>query len=191
MVGLGYAVSENGADHLVSIHDTLLQNPDSVGFKGAQALGIQHALPAKLLNDEKAAIYYICENWVSLEKVLGLCYFGPAPRSFMQVVDVVALVHAATGWDVDLAELLRMGERATNMARVFNTREGFSRSDDRLPVRLFHPLEGGTSDGASLSEVDFEQALTELYRLKGWDPASGAPTPEKLQSLELGYLIQG
>jgi len=32
MVGLGYAVSENGADHLVSIHDTLLQNPDSVGF---------------------------------------------------------------------------------------------------------------------------------------------------------------
>jgi aldehyde:ferredoxin oxidoreductase len=190
MVGLGYAVSENGADHLVSIHDTLLQNPDSVGFKSAQALGIQHALPAKLLNDEKAATYYICENWVSLEKVLGLCYFGPAPRSFMQVVDVVALVRAATGWDVDLAELLRVGERATNMTRVFNTREGFSRSDDRLPARLFHPLEGGVLTGVSLSKFDFEQALTELYRLKGWDPASGAPTPEKLQSLELGYLVQ-
>jgi aldehyde:ferredoxin oxidoreductase len=191
MVGLGYAVSESGADHLVTIHDTLIQNPDSVGFKGAQALGIQHALPAGLLNDEKVANYFICENWVSLEKVLGLCYFGPAPRSFMQVADVVALVRAATGWDVDLQELLRVGERATNMARVFNTREGFSRSDDRLPARLFRPLEGGVLAGVSISKVDFEQALTELYRLKGWDPASGAPTPEKLQSLELGYLIQG
>jgi len=191
MVGLGYAVSESGADHLVSIHDTLLQNPDSVGFKGAQALGLQHALPAGLLNDEKVANYFVCENWVSLEKVLGLCYFGPAPRSFMQVVDVVALVRAATGWDVDLQELLRVGERATNMARVFNTREGFNRSDDRLPARLFNPLEGGVIAGASISKVEFEQALTELYRLKGWDPASGAPTPEKLRSLELGYLIQG
>jgi aldehyde:ferredoxin oxidoreductase len=56
---------------------------------------------------------------------------------------------------------------------------------------LFSPLEGGTSAGASLSKIDFEQALTELYRLKGWDPSSGAPTPEKLQSLDLGYLIQG
>ena len=190
MVGLGYAVSEGGADHLVSIHDTVLQNPDSVGFKGAQALGIHNALPAGLLNDEKVANYFICENWVSLEKVLGLCYFGPAPRSFMQVPDVVALVHAATGWDVDLQELLRVGERATNMARVFNTREGFSRSDDRLPARLFSPLEGGVLKGVSISQVDFEQALTELYRLKGWDPMSATPTPEKLQSLELGYLIQ-
>jgi len=102
----------------------------------------------------------------------------------------MALVRAATGWDVDLQELLRVGERATNMARVFNTREGFSRSDDRLPARLFCPLEGGILAGVSISKVDFEQALTELYRLKGWDPTSGAPTPEKLQSLELGYLIQ-
>jgi aldehyde:ferredoxin oxidoreductase len=55
-VGLGFVVSEIGADHLVSIHDTLLQNPDSVSLKGAQALGIRIALPARLLHDEKVAI---------------------------------------------------------------------------------------------------------------------------------------
>ena len=108
-VGLGFAISETGADHLVSIHDTLLQNPDSISFKAAQALGIKNALPARLLNEEKAATYFICENWVSLEKVLGLCFFGPAPRSYMQVADVIALVRAATGWDIDLPELLRRG----------------------------------------------------------------------------------
>jgi aldehyde:ferredoxin oxidoreductase len=190
IVGLGYAVSVIGAVHLVSTHDTLVANPDSVGFKGAQALGIQHALPARLMNDEKVATYYVCENWTSMEKALGLCYFGPTPRSFMQVADVVALVRAATGWDIDLPELLQAGERATNLARVFNVREGFTRADDKLPKRMFNPLEEGPLTGAACSEADFEQALSELYRLKGWDPASGTPLREKLRSLELDDLIQ-
>ncbi|MDR3573514.1 MAG: aldehyde ferredoxin oxidoreductase C-terminal domain-containing protein [Anaerolineaceae bacterium] len=189
-VGLGFAISETGADHLVSIHDTLLQNPDSVSFKAAQALGIQSALPARLLNDEKVATYLICESWISLEKVLGLCYFGPAPRSFMQVADVIALVRAATGWDVDLAELQRIGERATNMARIFNIRQGFLPADDDLPKRLFDPLEGGPLTGVAYSRQDFKQALLELYRLKGWDPISGMPLPETLQRLELSDWIQ-
>ncbi len=190
IVGLGYAVSEIGADHLVSTHDTLVANPNSVGFKGAQALGIQHALPARLLNDEKVATYYVCENWTSLEKALGLCYFGPTPRSFMQVADVVAVVRAATGWDVDLPELLQAGERATNLARVFNVREGFTRADDKLPRRMFNPIEEGPLTGAACSEADFEQALSELYRLKGWDPKTGWPSQEKLHSLGLDPLVQ-
>ena len=190
MVGLGYAVSEIGADHLVSTHDTLIQNPDSVGFKGAQALGLKTAIPAGVLNAEKVGYYFTCENWTSLEKALGLCYFGPTPRSFMQVPDVVALVHAATGWDADLQELLRVGERATNLARVFNVREGFSRSDDKLPGRIFNPLEAGALTGKAYSRVEFESALDELYRLKGWNPSNGAPSKEKLKSLDLEYLVQ-
>ena len=187
-VGLGFAISETGADHLVSIHDTLLQNPDSISFKAAQALGIKNALPARLLNEEKAATYFICENWVSLEKVLGLCFFGPAPRSYMQVADVIALVRAATGWDIDLPELLRIGERATNLARVFNIRNGFSPADDDLPARLFNPLEGGALAGVAYSRHDFEIAMSELYRLKGWDPISGMPSPETRERLEIADL---
>ena len=187
-VGLGFAISETGADHLVSIHDTLLQNPDSISFKAAQALGIKNALPARLLNEEKAATYFICENWVSLEKVLGLCFFGPAPRSYMQVADVIALVRAATGWDIDLPELLRICERATNLARVFNIRNGFSPADDDLPARLFNPLEGGALAGVAYSRHDFEIAMSELYRLKGWDPISGMPSPETRERLEIADL---
>ena len=40
-----------------------------------------------------------------------------------------------------MTELLRIGERATNLARLFNVREGFSGADDTLPERLFQPLE--------------------------------------------------
>jgi aldehyde:ferredoxin oxidoreductase len=187
-VGLGFAISENGADHLVSVHDTLLQNPESVAFRGAEALGIQKALPARLLDDEKVRYYFLCENWISLGKVLGLCYFGPAPRSFMQVRDVLEVVQAASGWNLDLDDLLEIGERATNLARLFNAREGFTRIDDQLPERLFKPLENGALKGVAYPREEFEQALTELYRLKGWDPDTGMPSREQLAKLGLEFL---
>ena len=186
-VGLGYAISETGADHLVAYHDTMLQNPASVTFKGAMPLGITEALPARELSSKKAAQYALLESWSSLGKVIGFCYFGPAPRSFIQVDEVVSAVKAATGWDVTVEELVRVGERATNLARVFNIREGFSRKDDVLPDRLFTPLENGALAGAALSRDEFEQTMTELYRVKGWDPATGAPTVERLRALGIEW----
>ena len=188
-VGIGFAVSENGADHLTTVHDTLLQNPGSVSFQGAQALGIRNPLPARLLNAEKVEQYFIGENWVSLGKALGLCYFGPAPRSFIQVDEVVEAVRAATGWDIGLEELLQAGERTTNLARLFNAREGFSRQDDTLPKRLFEPLESGPLEGVAYPKAEFEQALTTLYQLKGWDPNTGLPSRERLESLGLGWAL--
>ncbi len=187
-VGLGYAVSETGADHLVSTHDTLLANPQSVSFKGAQPLGITTPLPPRDLSSKKVEYYLIAESWASLGKTVGLCYFGPAPRSFIQVDEVLNTVRAATGRDFTVQNLLQIGERATNLARAFNIREGFSRKDDRLPERLFQPTESGALKGVALSKPEFEQALTELYLRKGWDPETGAPTRERLRALEIEWV---
>jgi aldehyde:ferredoxin oxidoreductase len=186
-VGLGYAVGEAGADHLVAYHDTAFANPDSVSFKGAMALGITEALPVLELSRRKAANYALLESWSSAGKALGMCYFGPAPRSFIPVEDVVAAVRAATGWDVTVQDLLRVGERATNLARVFNIREGFSRSDDMLPDRLFQPLEGGALAGIGMSREEFERTLTDLYEIKGWDTSTSAPTRQRLQKLSIEW----
>ena len=186
-VGLGYAVSENGADHLTSAHDPTLAHPESVSFKGAMPLGITTALPPRDSSRQKTANYAILENWNSAEKVIGLCFFGPAPRSYIQVEDVVRAVNAATGWGWDVRDILAVGERATNLARLFNAREGFGRADDRLPDRLFSPLENGALEGVALSRKDFERALTDLYEVKGWDPATGLPTPPKLNELAIGW----
>ncbi len=184
-IGIGYAISENGADHLTSAHDPTIANPDSITFKGGQPLGIE-AVPSRELSERKVRNYYILENWTSAGKVLGLCFFGPAPRSFIQVDEVVGAVRAATGWDVTTQDILRIGERATNLARMFNAREGFSHKDDTLPNRLFQPLENGALAGAFISRPDFERALVELYRLKGWD-AKGTPTREKLRELGIEW----
>jgi aldehyde:ferredoxin oxidoreductase len=186
-VGMGYAISEIGADHLVVAHDPALANPDSLSFKNALALGITKAQPPRSLSDEKMNQFYILERWNSLEKVVGYCFFGPAPRSLILPEDVIASINAATGWNISLEEALQIGERATNMARVFNIREGFSRKDDTLPERIFQGLQNGPLKGIPYPREEFTQALTVLYDLKGWDPETGRPSRERLEALSLGW----
>ncbi|MGQ9491335.1 MAG: aldehyde ferredoxin oxidoreductase family protein [Anaerolineae bacterium] len=186
-LALGYAVNEAGADHLTAAHDPLLANPESLSFKAAQPLGITEALSPLELSPRKAYNYALMEHWNSFEKTIGLCFFGPAPRSFIQPAEVLTAVRAASGWDVEIPDLLRIGERATNLARIFNVREGFSRKDDTLPERLFQPLQGGALTGRSVPRAEFEQALTALYELKGWDPQTGVPTRARLAELGIEW----
>jgi|YNPNPStandDraft_1061719.scaffolds.fasta_scaffold09078_2 aldehyde:ferredoxin oxidoreductase len=189
-LALGYAVNEAGADHLSTVHDPMLANPESVSFKGAQPLGITEALSPLELSPRKARNYFLMENWNSFEKTVGLCFFGPAPRSFIQADEVLTAVRAASGWDVDIPDLLRIGERATNLARIFNLREGFSRQDDTLPERLFQPSQAGALAGRSVPREDFERALTALYELKGWDPQTGVPTRGRLAELGIEWALE-
>ena len=37
----------------------------------------------------------------------------------------------------------------------------------------------------TLDRAEFEHAKTEYYGLRGWDPATGYPTREKLEELDL------
>jgi aldehyde:ferredoxin oxidoreductase len=185
-VGLGYAINDAGADHLTAPHDTSVSDPESIGYKAAIPLGVK-AVPARELSERKARNYFALENWTSAGKVTGMCFFGPAPRSFIQLDELVGALSAATGWDVSIEEILRMGERATNMARAFNVREGFSRKEDALPERLFTPLENGLLQGVGISKSDFERTMSDLYRCKGWNPETGAPTRERLRELDIEW----
>ncbi len=188
-VGMGYAISEIGADHLVVAHDPAFAKPDAIQLKAAAPLGITQALPPRSLGEEKMEMFYILEKWGSLEKVTGFCFFGPAPRSFIPPEDVLQSINAATGWNLSMDEALTIGERATNLARIFNLREGFSRADDTLPERLFTGLENGPLQGQAMPRDEFEQSLTMLYEKKGWDKQTGIPTPEKLRALGLDWAV--
>jgi aldehyde:ferredoxin oxidoreductase len=186
-VGIGFAVSEIGADHLVAYHDTLLSNPGSVSFQGAAPLGITQALPPRTLSEQKVEYFRVLENWSSFHKTSGFCYFGPAPRSFIQADDVIGAINAATGYGWGIEEMLAVGERATNLARVFNVREGFSARDDTLPVRLFAPLAAGALAGVAIEREAFAAAMQQLYRFKGWDPITTAPSRERLRALDIEW----
>jgi aldehyde:ferredoxin oxidoreductase len=87
---------------------------------------------------------------------------------------------------ITVEELRSMGERALNLARLFNSREGFSRRDDTLPARLFsQAATRGPSKGEVVDRDAFEKMLVEYYQCMGWDKRTGQPTEEKLKELGL------
>lgn len=94
----------------------------------------------------------------------------------------------ALAYDVTVDDLQVVGERAWNMTRLFNVREGFDREDDALPPRFTEPLErGGPADGNAISEAEFESMLEEYYDQRGWT-SDGKPTCETLERIDIASL---
>lgn len=102
--------------------------------------------------------------------------------------EMARLFAAATGVPRTEEELLLIGERIWNLGRLFNVREGFRRKDDIPPSALFdRPLPEGPAAGKNFTRQEYEEALSEYYRLRGWDE-DGVPTEERLVALGLADL---
>ncbi|HEX7475336.1 MAG TPA: aldehyde ferredoxin oxidoreductase family protein [Dehalococcoidales bacterium] len=95
------------------------------------------------------------------------------------------LVSAVTGIAFTPEEVQRVGERVNNISRLFNIREGFTRSDDTFPVRLMNEgIKAGASKSQIISQADLDLMLDEYYEARGWDK-NGKPTAGKLKELGL------
>ncbi|MCH8884082.1 MAG: aldehyde ferredoxin oxidoreductase, partial [SAR324 cluster bacterium] len=106
----------------------------------------------------------------------------------ISLTKLVEQVRAVTGWDVSLWELLKAGERADAMARIFNVREGFTPEDDKLPDRLFDPMPGPLN-GERIDPEDFRKAKDAYYDMAGWDHQTGMPTRARLMDLDLEWTV--
>jgi aldehyde:ferredoxin oxidoreductase len=97
----------------------------------------------------------------------------------------VDLVNMVTGWNIDLAELEKFGERIYNLERFINVRRGISRKDDVLPYRVMNePIPDGPSKGRYCPRETLDKMLDEYYDRRGWS-RDGIPTEEKLRELGL------
>ena len=185
--GLSFAVSPTGADHVRAPHDTPFQNPGPMLGRIAP-LGLLEPVDGREMGPRKARNFtYLHFIW-SLYESLGVCNFVAGPVWSLTLPKLVEVVQAVTGWETSLWELMKVGERTVNMARVFNLREGFGRKDDTLPERLFEPLESGTLQGKGIDRREFEDLLTLYYEAMGWDPKDGVPTRGRLAELNLYWL---
>jgi len=188
-VGIGFAVSPYGADHMTAAHDNAFVDEKSFALNSVKPLGIYEPMPATEINSQKVRNYKILENFWRTLDALGLCVFGYAPRSVMPIDTMVKSLNAATGWEASLFELMRAGERGTMIARAFNSREGFSANDDRLPQRLFDPKPDGANAGKKIfKEKDFNEAILLYYDMIGCDPETGRPHRSKLLELGLEWI---
>jgi aldehyde:ferredoxin oxidoreductase len=187
-LAIGYAVSPTGADHCHSLHDTGLVYPNEDGFiqsGGLRGMGVLEAIDLENLGPEKvrAVIYNSMSSIVN--NCLTMCTFpGWSLR------DLTDLTRAATGWDVSEYEILKLGERAMNLARVFNMREGLTADDDELCERSYGPTRGGALAEGGIDRDELKKAMHTYYGMMGWDRETGVPTVEKLQELGVGWAAE-
>jgi aldehyde:ferredoxin oxidoreductase len=179
--GLGYAVSPTGADHMHNIWDGS-QASDPVG-EGLQSLGVYESVPQTELNVHKVRAYTVTANWQWVHNHLGHCMFIPWSRD-----QIVEIVRAITGWQTNIWELLKVAERGVTMARAFNLREGLTRLDDKLPMRMKTAFVSGSVNEAPIDPEVLDEHVSIFYGMMGWDPESGVPTLGKLQELDIEWV---
>jgi aldehyde:ferredoxin oxidoreductase len=178
---LGYAVSPTGADHMHNFWDGAQAN-DPVG-EGLQGLGVYESAAQTEYTTAKVRAYTVTSNWQWVHNHLGNCMF--IPWSNDQIID---LVRGMTGWQTNLYELLKAGERGVTMARAFNMREGLGRKDDVLPPRMNTPHKSGVVNEKPIDPEVLDEQVTKFYGMMGWDPETGKPTLGKLQDLDIEWV---
>jgi aldehyde:ferredoxin oxidoreductase len=194
-VGLGYAVSPTGADHLQAAHDPWFNNPGDptlehnwVDLTDLSYTGFLDPVPTEDLGGQKVRLFTYLQYIWGVHDVLDWCIFTAVPEfralSLNQLTSIVSWI---TGWKTSLFEVLKAGERGVTMARAFNILRGFTSDDDTLPDRMFEPLRAGALKGHKIDKPAFMKALKLYYGMMGWDK-NGIPTEAKLEELGIGWV---
>ncbi len=196
--GLGHATSNRGADHLYGL--------PAIDLAGAWDVA-QRLFPAEIVpelmdpaNEKyKADMVVFGEHFCAVTDALGICKFSTIEEYALFPEDLAPGLAAVWGQPLTGADLLTIGERIVNLERMYNVRQGLSRTDDRLPERFTRepvplyefsedPETGELRQSAEPIRYgliqDFDAMLDRYYRLRGWGP-NGVPLPETLQRLGL------
>ena len=182
-LGVGYATSPTGADHMHNIHDTRYENDATM--ERLAILGIQEkAIAFNDLGPKKIRLAAYEIAWSAFQNCVGLCMFTPYGRQ-----RTIELINAITGWDTNLFELMKAGERVLAMARVFNARAGLTPRDDTHAPRFSEPLGSGAHAGSHIPQETMAEAIGLYYDMMGWDRGTGMPLLSKLYELGLDELV--
>jgi len=184
-MGIGYVVSPTGADHCHNMHDSQYTSPSQF-LDELKLLGNVEPLPVNDLSPAKIQLLIYQSQWIHFLNCAVCCYFVMVygQVGFQRMAE---LVSAATGWDTNVSELIEVGERAVNLARAFNTREGFTPQDDNMPQRFFTAHTSGPLQEVDLNPEAFLKARDTYYDMMGWP--QGQPSPSKLGELGIEWVI--
>ncbi|MHA1668336.1 MAG: aldehyde ferredoxin oxidoreductase family protein [Candidatus Heimdallarchaeaceae archaeon] len=161
-IGLNYATANRGGCHVT-------------GYTiAAEVLGDVD----RFTTEGKAELTKIFQDFTSVVNSSVNCLFLTFALGLDEYAEMISPI---TGWDVDADELLKIGERITNLERMIINKLGFTGKDDTLPKRLLEEkMPEGPSEGQT---VDLATMKDEYYKLRGW--IDGVPTIEKKKELGL------
>jgi aldehyde:ferredoxin oxidoreductase len=163
--GLGYAISSRGADHCRHLFASERIEMDPLTIKGKAEGIVWH------------------ENIRAFQNSMEICEFCTYYGKMVSPQMLIKFYSSVTGIKITEKELIEIGERIVNLARLFNVREGLTKKDDTLPQRfLTTPMPAGSAKG---HVVELQPMIDRYYELRGWDRKTGLPTREKLVELGL------
>jgi aldehyde:ferredoxin oxidoreductase len=117
----------------------------------------------------------------------GICLFGTQIRGNIPIGE---WINAASGFDLSNDQYLALGERVEQVRHAFNLREGLNPIKDfKLHPRIYGdpPLAKGPAKDITL---DLETLIRSFYQALHWDPETGIPERNHLESLNLQELIK-
>ena len=176
--GMAYATSARGGCHVSNLVHFVEPNTSS-----HPELGLQETYDDRFACEGKAEMTVICEDWGMVLNAATMCQFVFGNLSGE---DLVFMLKKATGFDYDLEEVRRCGERLWYMKRILNNIMGVRAPDDQLPKRLMAPF---TEGGAAGKVPDMEFMLKEYYQLRDLD-GNGIPRRGRLKGLALLDLVK-
>jgi aldehyde:ferredoxin oxidoreductase len=139
-----------------------------------------------------------CEEWFSVFGLLGVCS-RKSIKAYYTMDILSKLYSSATGFQIDSQQLKKAGERAWNLLKLLNIREGFTREKDVFPKNWFKPLKDGKKDlvlqdyygRKELHLEDVDQLLNDYYDEHDWCLPHGIPTKNKVKELDLQNEAEG
>ena len=136
------------------------------------------------VDENRGYITAVNEDFEAVLDSLIWCKF--LRKAFHDFYEESAQVYTlVTGWEMTAGQLRRCGERISNLKKLFNIREGWSRADDTLPPRsLEESLPTGVASGVGLTREELDFMIASYYHARGWTE-DGLIPKGKLEALGL------
>ncbi|MEM3800018.1 MAG: aldehyde ferredoxin oxidoreductase family protein [Thermoprotei archaeon] len=169
--GLLNATENTGASSHIWVYPDLIYS--FIELLGSRSL-VAHTDPTDYVKLASAVKHK--QDLVAVLDSLQICAFSSMAYD---LEDYVGALNSVTGWNVDEAELLRVGERIFNLERLYNEANGIV--EDTLPSKfLSKPVPSGKNNG---KVFPLKELIGNYYTLRGWE--SGRVGGLKLKELSL------
>ncbi len=122
---------------------------------------------------------------MTVSDCLVQCWFCSFNDTEMQT----EAINAATGWNISLEEVMKVGRRVVNLMRIYNLKCGLTPDKETPSPRYCSQSVDGPNKDKPIAP-HWEKMVDRYYQLMGWDRKTGMPLPEILKELGIEDLAK-
>ena len=183
---LAMALNPSGPRYDVIEHDIDF-DPDWVWSRHVE-FGMEYGIPkgglplGTLDRRREKSIIDLWLLWSALD-ALGICIYAAPPTRELQSADILALVKAITGAEINMDELFKLGMARLLIQRDMNHRLGVNPKADDLPDIFFDkPIKssGAKLDGAVINRAEFTEMKSAVIKRLQWSESGGVDKASKI-----------